>query len=268
MKISVFTHMREPEKRMDPWEEALKCYESITDEVVVVGQDVEEEFRWNKLGQMFQEGFEKCTGDWVINLSVDMFLHQKDINKLIEFIKKYPEEPALTLPKYKFFEPNRFEIKNFETIIFNKKLFSDIQFNGGGDLALPTLNGQVLDQSNIKYSNIPLWNYDTTFRTKEVIAKDRSRFARAWFREFNDYGDRGGPTNEEAFDAWFTMIKERYPLHTNKINVSNHPEFILGKLKSLKKEQFGFDLFGLKHSTSFTIKQKINQFKIRYKYNI
>ena len=27
MKLSIFTTMTEPEKRMDPWKEAIKCYE-------------------------------------------------------------------------------------------------------------------------------------------------------------------------------------------------------------------------------------------------
>ena len=45
------------------------------------------------------------------------------------------------------------------------------------------------------------------------ISKDRARFARAWFREFNEWGDRGGETEEEAFDAWFNMVKIRYKKH-------------------------------------------------------
>ena len=37
MKVSIFTTMTNPEERMDPWKEALNCYESIADEVIVVG---------------------------------------------------------------------------------------------------------------------------------------------------------------------------------------------------------------------------------------
>ena len=37
------------------------------------------------------------------------------------------------------------------------------------------------------------------FRTKSVISHDRARFARAWNREFGNYGDRGGGLPEEAF---------------------------------------------------------------------
>ena len=48
-----------------------------------------------------------------------------------------------------------------------------------------------MNQSTVKHLDVPVWNYDTTFKTKEIIAQDRARFARAWYREFKDYGDRG-----------------------------------------------------------------------------
>ena len=67
--------MRNPEERMDPWREALECYKSITSDIVIVGQDLEQEFKWDDLGKMFQEGFDKSEGDWVINLSIDMLLY-------------------------------------------------------------------------------------------------------------------------------------------------------------------------------------------------
>lgn len=260
--------MKEPEKRMDPWREALRCYKEISDELIVVGEDIEDEFKWSQLGNMIQGGFEKCTGDWVIHLAVDMFIHESDIKKILTLLQNLSEVPAISLPKFKFFEPTRYEIKNFETVIFNKKYHKNIIFNGGGDLALPTLNNEVLDQSNTKHLKFPIWNYDTTFRTKEIISKDRSRFARAWFREFSNYGDRGGPTDEQAFSAWFEMVSKRYPLHTNKISMDRHPIFINEKLHSLNSEQFGYNLFGLKDNTKFTYRNKFKQYKIKTKYGL
>ena len=47
MKISIFTSMTDPEKRMDPWREALNCYEDFSDEVVIVGQNWPEEFKFS-----------------------------------------------------------------------------------------------------------------------------------------------------------------------------------------------------------------------------
>ena len=115
--------MTDPEYRRDPWKEALNCYSDISEEVVTVGQSWEKEFKWSKIGKVFQEGFAESKGNWVLHLAVDMFIHQDDIKKVYDCINKNPDIPALTLPKYKFFEPGRYEIKSFETVLLNKKKF-------------------------------------------------------------------------------------------------------------------------------------------------
>ena len=76
MKLSIFTTMTDPESRMDPYREALKCYEEFADEVVIVGEDWPEEFSFDYIGKKFQEGFNKSTGDWVIRMDIDTFFHE------------------------------------------------------------------------------------------------------------------------------------------------------------------------------------------------
>ena len=49
--------MTNPEERMDPWKEAINCYENYADEVVIVGDDFEEEFTWSDIGKMFTKVF-------------------------------------------------------------------------------------------------------------------------------------------------------------------------------------------------------------------
>ena len=53
MKVSIFTTMTNPEKRNDPWEEALDCYSHIADEIVVKGQDWPYEFSWEHIVRHF-----------------------------------------------------------------------------------------------------------------------------------------------------------------------------------------------------------------------
>ena len=38
--------MTNPDERNDAWREALNCYESLADEVVVVGEDWPKNFSW------------------------------------------------------------------------------------------------------------------------------------------------------------------------------------------------------------------------------
>ena len=65
-------------------------------------------------------------------------------------------------------------------------------------------------------------------------------------------GDRGGPTEEEAFNAWFEMITQRYKKHT-KLKISQHPKYIIEKLKSIEENQFGYNAFGLQETVKLNL---------------
>ena len=142
--------------------------------------------------------------------------------------------------------------------------FPNIILNGGGDLCQPTLNGVQLLHKNYPTLNSPLYQYDSILRTKEIISNDRARFARAWFRHFHDYGDRGGGEPAEAFEAWFEMILKRYKFHVNKLKIDDHPKFIKETLNSLQDNQFGHSAFGLKDNTKRNIFHKYVGYKQKY----
>ena len=111
---------------------------------------------------------------------------------------------------------------------------------------------------------VPVFQYDSIFRTKEIISSDRARFARAWNQYFKNYGTRGGPTEKEAFDAWFKMIEDRFKFHVHKLNINEHPEFIKDKLLSLTPDQFGYDVFGLKNNTKRSFFHYFTAYKQKY----
>jgi len=247
--LSIFTSMTKPEERKDPWSESLSCYEDFADEVIVVGENWPEEFEWDHIGKVFQEGFDKSTKDWVIRMDLDYFFHEKDKDKLRNSLVRFSDYPAISFPQYQIFTPDRYHIKTRICIAFNKKKFPNIKLNGGGDLTLATLNNNLINPKKVPNVNIPIFQYESSFRTKEIIAKDRARFARAWNRYFKNYGDRGGGSDEEAYYAWFEMIKNRYCKHTFKIKPQEHPKYIKNKLLNLQEDQFAYSAFGLKDLT-------------------
>ena len=82
-KLSIATSYTNPEKRIDPWKEALACYEDLADEVVRSGENWPYEFTWDHIGKVFNESYQKATGDWVIRMDLDYFFHEKDfVNEL------------------------------------------------------------------------------------------------------------------------------------------------------------------------------------------
>jgi len=256
--------MTDPEKRNDPWKEALDCYNFFADEVIVVGDDWPNEFSWDHIGKTFQEGYDKCTSDWVMRMDIDYFLHEKAKNKLFNALEKYNNYPAISLPQYQIFTPDRYQIKTRICLLFNKKKYKNIKLNGGGDLTLATLDGELIDPTQVPMVNIPIYQYESTFRTKEILQEDRGRFARAWFRYFETYESRGGGTPEEAFDAWFKEIAKRYPKHSFRMKIDDHPKFIINKLKNIEEEHFGYNAFNLKQHTKFEKKYLIKGLREKY----
>ena len=264
MKISTFTTMTNPEDRNDPWSEALNCYNSYSDEVVIVGDDWPEEFKFDLIGKYFQKGFDQCTGDWVFRMDIDYFFHENDLNKIKNFLNRYSEYPAISFPQYQFFTKDRYQIKTRLCVALNKKKFPNIKFNGGGDLCLPTLDNKLVDPRKMPNINVPIYQYDSMFRTKKIIADDRARFARAWFSQFNDYGDRGGSKPEDAFEAWFNTIKSKYKFHIHKIKLQDHPIYIKNKLENLNNTQFGFSAFDLQSKTNRPISNYLKGYREKY----
>ncbi len=262
--FSIFTTMTNPDDRNDPWRESINCYESLADKVIVVGDDWPYEFDWGVFNKIYQDGFDRCDTDWVMRMDLDYFIHENDISKIRSSLDKYSEYPAIVLPQYQFFTYDRYQVKTKLCLLLNKKKYPKIKLDGGTDKMLATLNGELLTYKNVPQIKVPIWQYDSMFRTKKIISEDRARFARAWKRTFGDYGDRGGENPQIAFDAWFEMIKQRYSKHLFRSSIEKHPKFIKKKLELLNDNQFGFDAFGLKDNTSFDYLQFPRELKKKY----
>tara|TARA_B100001057_G_scaffold499203_1_gene608968 strand:- start:4007 stop:4810 length:804 start_codon:yes stop_codon:yes gene_type:complete len=266
MKISIFTTMTTPEERMDPWKESLACYEDFADEVVIVGENFKYEFIWSDIGKMFTEGLEKSTGDWVLWMDIDNLFHEKDFELLRDGLRKYKDSPSIALPKMQIFTPDRFSVKSVICRAFNKKDYPNIKLNGGGDLCLPTLNGELIKPEDVPKIKVPIWNYDTVFRTKKIISEDRARFARAWKREFGNFGERGGEEPLHAYSAWYEMVERRYKSHTHRLNIEEHPKYIKDKIENLNEDQFGYNGFGLKQNQKIPPMNYVRSYRDKIKF--
>ena len=110
---------------MDPWKEAISCYEDFADEVIVLGSNLKTEFMFSDFPAMFEDGFHRSTGDWVIKLDIDTIFHEKDLKKLRLLLEKYNESPAISLKKYQFFTPERYHMKSRMSMVINKRKYKD-----------------------------------------------------------------------------------------------------------------------------------------------
>mgnify|MGYP000097027056 CR=1 FL=1 len=80
-KLSISTSYTNPEERMDPWREALTCYNDLADEVVRSGENWPYEFSWDHIGKTFHSGFQQCKTDWVIRMDLDYFFHEEPLKQ-------------------------------------------------------------------------------------------------------------------------------------------------------------------------------------------
>ena len=106
---------------MDPWKESVACYEKLADEVIILGENFKKEFAFSDFGPMFDDGFNKASGDWVIKMDIDTMIHEKDFESLYASMKKYNDCPALSMRKFQFFTPFRYHTKSRMGMVLNKK---------------------------------------------------------------------------------------------------------------------------------------------------
>lgn len=96
----------------------------------------------------------------------------------------------------------------------------------------------------VQNRGIPFYNYDFTFKTKEIIKKDFARFARAWGKWKGKY-EWGGPNDESAFKYFMEMQNGRIRAEGwQTCGIEIHPKYISNKIKNIKPDQLGYNLFG------------------------
>ena len=267
MVISIFTTGTNPVSRGDLFEQPMDCYRDLADEVIYMdgsgdfkdGQIITykdkttehffkwpTEFSWPFIGQQFQRGYQACTGDWCIRADLDMLFHENDFKAIREACETHSDSPALSLWKYQFILPDRYNLKSRLVLAVNKAKFGDrIRFDSGGDLCQVSLDGKQLKPDDVPEARVPVYNYEKLTKSKEQIMDDQGRMERAWKRHFGRYQMSKDGTDEEAYKAWYYMQQGRFNKPSKQIKLSDHPKYIQETIKNLTPKMFGWNGFGL-----------------------
>ena len=309
MKISAFVTISNWQERQDPFIECMENMLDFADEVVVVnGGDKPlemhkhlknwdvvrnkivslkhkwpKEFDWKFIGEQFQRGYDACTGDIVIRMDADYFLHENDFDYIKMFLASKPDSPVYLLAKKQFLLTDRSGVKSLVPMVFNKGKFGNrIKLDSGGDLCQPSLDGKEVNKDDCPLikkreyiiigegvteeqirkripkaskkigqnqvyhhdTGIHVWNMDFTFKSKKIIKKDFGRFARAWTKTFNNRA-LGGPDDESAFKQFMRMQLGRIKKGNWELNKPEDlPKYIQDKVRNIKPSQFGYDMWG------------------------
>lgn len=282
MKLSIFTTITHPLQRGDNSADALKCYDELADEVVIVdgtpltpgtlrGEQFSmvdsprkyvlshwpKEFDWKFIGEQFQRGYEACTGDWVIHADIDFIFHENDFKRIREVLQANSNEPALSFYKWQFILPDRYNLKSRLVIAVNKKLCGDkIKFNSGRDLCQPSLQGIELSPERVKESGIAFYNYEKLKKTKEQIAEDQGRMERAYKRHFGRFQMRTNGSNTNAYKQWVKAQQGKFAKPQAHIELKDHPKYIYKTIRKLKPEQWGYSGHGFLEENDYIRSKK------------
>lgn len=283
MKLSILTTITNPIERQDKFLEALANYCELADEVVVVNGgkpisihsfdrikivDLEWPYEWNwvEYPRHLNEGLKYCTGDWVLRLDIDQFVHEKDFEELKRKLAFAPEDcQAVSMQKMsytyaqKYYQKGATEIiiRRLPTVSFGKLIRQDT------DLCFPILQTgveviyttQSIIDNKIFYelpigrplkaykSGISYHNYDYYFRDKEVTKREFWRASRAWNRYYKNW--KFGSDEEKSFKVFCNMIKARHDKTPLEAKFEDHPKYIRKAVEAITQDRLGFNGWGI-----------------------
>jgi glycosyltransferase involved in cell wall biosynthesis len=277
MKISAHCNITNPEAMGYPYLESIKSYVNVCDEVIVVdggstdgslekiaqipkvkiiqGHKWERDFDWTILVKNIQIGYEACTGDWAFKFDTDYVFHERYEKELRRVTQSTNHLPAIEMMKRNFVTVNMCYDKNNYPFLLNKK-FPNIVYGIGHDYNNKTdgatflypiiksgerdgiATGEYLKVQSVRMERSPIriYCYDFTFMTVEQIKEQRERFNNSLERFI------GKNLGSNSFDVFKNMMIGRFKM-CKKINVEEQPEIIREKVRNIRPEQFGYDMF-------------------------
>lgn len=247
MRLSIFTTVTRPDVRGDNYDDAIKCYDDLADELVIIdGHGTwPYEFSWEIIGEHFQRGYEACTGDWVIHADLDFIFHERDFSTIRQAMEDNLDAPALSFWKYQFILPDRYNLKSRLVLAINRKKYGDrIRFDSGGDLCQPSLDGKQIKTDEVPEARIPFYNYEKLTKTKEQIIDDIGRMERAYHRRFDHWLYSKDGSEKSAYQGWLRMAHGRFNKPQQHIKLEDHPKYVQETIKNLTSDQWGYSGFG------------------------
>jgi len=223
-----------------------------------------DKWHWSELPVHLNAGLEKATGDRVIKCDIDYIFHEKDIESIKYALENDGSKYAVACFVKKIIVDKTHYFKKCRiSVAINKGLVGDtIKFgidpDEKTDWCLPILvkgkqvfdknevpTGKVIPANMVYDTGLNIYNYDCFFRTAEVQRREFWRFAQAYRDIFNiSWGD----SEQESFEFWVKMMKNRKGKQLYLMSIEDHPRFIKKRVRNMKPEEFGFDNWkGLKN---------------------
>lgn len=277
MKLSIITTITRPDQRQDPWKEAITNYLDLADEVVVVCgaglQDftlINDNFKspklkivelawpndggWDELPKHYNFGLAAATGDWVINLDIDRFVHEDDFKELRQRLETMPLYAVATFSKISTYGHGTLMRKGEVTLAINKNKYPDVGFgkclDEKTDLCVPILwdgnhdkydvpTGFSISPELVGRTGVNVWNFDYTFKDEYVATECFLKMSLMHKRYYSD--TKWGTTLETAKAKLKEMLLARQVEAVFPIYPGDLPKYIEPKYLEYQKEKFWYE---------------------------
>jgi len=265
---SGFVIVSEPEKLKYPYIESLKSFLPICDELIAVCNSIEKfqdgsvekikrevpeikivgglfdypKMGWMSQGVMRTNGYYASTGDIVLMFDADDILHENMIDILRDKINKFSEsgEYYAFWRRYKFRQREHWTLQCKYPGIFNKKIMgNNFNFYGaylaeGNWSMIPEKHRRGIDLDFYLYGYERLWEDKKTLEYNLLNSK---------LVNFPEGAVNKDLTDKEYIENWVNGTRMKIGNEGQYMSINEQPKIIQEKLKSITKEQFGFDNF-------------------------
>ncbi len=221
--------------------------EALSDKIRIVSTVFDiERYGWISYGIARTTGYQACKGDIVLMFDADGVLHEKDHETLVRQVDEFsntPNKPTGYWEKHRFYQPTVYYSQHKHSGVYNKKILGDrfdfMMPNGKG---APNFSRLESTESRSYRLTVTLFGYEHLWDTREVLEYKVNRYGRMID------GLHGDPfkTPEEYFDAYMHRLIGGLVGREKGMDVSQHPEIMQNKLKTINQTHFGHSFFGMR----------------------
>lgn len=280
MKISGFTCTLDPEKWSFPYQEALRSYLDVFDEVIVIDGGSTDgslekikaisnsikiiylewpwEYKQREFAKHYNAGFKACTGDWTFKLDCDWLFHETDIKEFRDKLKMHVNNPNIMavshqklsmLNREKFHEKGRM-INGIHSKFYKDKIKCGVVIGDEKKCDWTNLIRVKKQIDGVYYGDlIPIkntFNTGVSFYNYDCFFRTKEK-CKIWYQRaakaFLD--ETGHPLYGDSktyWDMWKgMMIMRKEKMHPSTLKIKSHPKYIQEKLYNMTPDMWGFN---------------------------
>jgi len=269
-----------------PFEEAIKSWLPVLDELVVVASEPdiqavkkidkgiriikgkwERDWTYWRMNYNFNKGFEACKGDIVLKFDADRILHEGDYGLFRQDIKKTIDNGhiTLTIARRNVRIVDRYAEQKRHALVLNRKKemikfgidYETVGFHNNFVVFKEKkykLNlGKVIgDFGSSLESSVREYNYSCCFFTKEQTIEKYYRYHNAIEKQKKLMGlPYKLITRKEAQDLLKETMIEKGIDKCTKLKLEEHPKVIQDRIRNLKPEQMGYSYWGIEKASYY-----------------